>query len=274
MLISALRRYFGAGLVPRPAVVQRAAMRLKTLFFVWLALVTALRADRAQELALIHTEAIGGKKRIAALGALRATGHVVISGGSQVRFSMLAARPARLRLETERGGRTLVQGTDGEEPAWEFDTGTWPPQYRAMNPGVAKTFVGDAEFDDPLVAGESRGFTLDYAGEMMVEGRKLLRVLVTRKHTETFSVLLDDETFFIVMRVEHRESAGGRRLQLVTHYEDFRPVNGVLLPHAITLAIDGKATQQTKIARIEANPEMAEGVFSRPKVAAPAVKAP
>jgi hypothetical protein len=233
-----------------------------------------LQADRAVELALIHTEAIGGLKRIEALKAIRVTGHVATVGGAQVRFTMVAARPALVRLETERGGRTLVQGTDGVEPAWEFDTGTWPPQYRAMNAAVAKTFVADAEFDDPLVAGASRGYTFDFAGEMEVGGRKLLRVLVTRKLADTFSVLLDDETFFIVMRIEHRESAGGRRLQLVTHYEDFRPVEGVLLPHTVTLAIDGRATQQTKIARIEANPEVVEGTFSRPKVTAPAVRTP
>lgn len=233
-----------------------------------------LRADRAQELALIHTEAIGGQKRIEALKSIRATGHVAVTGGAQVRFTMLAARPALLRLETERGGRTLVQGTDAVEPAWEFDTGTWPPQYRSMNASVAKTFVADAEFDDPLVAGEARGYTLDFAGEMVVDGRKLLRVLVTRKLADTFSVLLDDETFFIVMRIEHRESAGGRRLQLVTHYDDFRPVEGVLLPHTVTLAVDGRATQQTKIAKIEANPKLAEGTFSRPKVSAPAVRTP
>ena len=232
-----------------------------------------LRADRVEELVRIHTEAIGGLERIEALKALRATGHVVI-GGSQMRFTMLAARSARVRIETDRGGRTRVQGTDGVDAPWEFDTRTWPPQYVPMEPRAAKTFVADAEFDDPLVAGPARGFTLDFAGEMMVEGRKLLRVLVTHKLAETFSLMLDDDTFLIVMRVENRESAGGRRLQVVTHYEDFRPVAGVLMPHTITLAIDGRANQQTKIAKMEANPEISAETFARPKAVAPAAKIP
>ncbi len=232
-----------------------------------------LRADLAAELARIHVEAMGGARRLEALQSLRATGHVM-TAGAQLRFSFVAARPARVRVETERGGRTLVQGSDGENPPWEFDTGTWPPKYREMSPGSARTFVADAEFDDPLVAGSSRGYTLEYAGELTVDGRKLHRILVTRRLADTFSVLLDDETFLIVMRVEFRESAGGRRLQLVTHYEDFRPVEGVLLPHTITVSVDGKATQQTRIARIEANPALEESVFSRPKVAVPATTVP
>ncbi|MBM3855877.1 MAG: hypothetical protein FJ399_22445 [Verrucomicrobia bacterium] len=234
------------------------------LLGVFLIAAAGLRGDRALEIALIHVEAIGGVKRIEALQSLRAHGHVVTSG-KQVRFTMTAARPARIRLETDAGGRTLIQASDGEEPPWEFDTGTWPPQYREMSAGVARTFAADAEFDDPLVARASRGYTLDYAGELTVDGRKLVRVLVTRKFSETFSLLLDEETYFVVMRVEHRESAGGRKLQLVTHYSDFRPVDGVLLPHTVTLTVDGKATQQTKISRIEANPDLKNVVFVRPK---------
>lgn len=225
------------------------------------------RADQADVLARIHIEAIGGMDRIKALRTLRATGQVV-AAGKQVRFSMVAARPAKVRLETESGGRTLVQATDGVEPAWEFDTGTWPPQYRAMSDATARVFTADAEYDDPLVAGAARGYTFDYAGELMVDGRKLHRVLVTRKLADTFSLLVDDETYFIVMRVEHRTSTGGRKLQVVTHYEDFRPVGGVLLPHQITLAVDGRVSQQTKILRIEANPEVRDELFRRPRAAA------
>jgi hypothetical protein len=233
----------------------------------------ALRADQVDDLARIHVEAIGGRPRILALGSLRATG-TVVANGKQVRFTLTAARPAKVRLETESGGRSLVQAYDGAEPAWEFDTGAWPPTYRAMAETSAKTFVADAEFDDPLVAGAARGYVFDYAGEVEVNGRKLLRVLVTRKMTDTYSLLIDDETYFIAMRVEHRTSAGGRKLQVVTHYEDFRPVDGVLLPHRVIVAVDGRVTQETTIAKIDANPKLKDDSFSRPKISAPVPRAP
>lgn len=236
-------------------------------------LATAVRADRAADLARIHLEAIGGKERVEALSALQASGQA-IAGGKEVRFTLLAARPAKLRLETQKGERSLVQGTDGTEPPWELDTGTWPPKYREMADTSARVFAADAEFDDPLVAGTARGYTLEFAGEVEAGGRKLLRVLVTHKLRETFSVLLDDETYFIVMRVDHRTSPSGRKIQVVTHFDDFRPVAGVLLPHRITIAADGQATQQTKILKIEANPAVAAGAFTRPKVAAPGLQKP
>jgi len=230
------------------------------------------RADQAADIARIHLEAIGGRERIAALVGLRVAGFVVVGDKQRVRFTMLAARPDRVRLETESAGRTLVNASDGVEPPWEFDTGTWPPRYRAMNESAARAFTADAEFDDPLVAGPARGFALDYGGEVEVEGRKLLRVLVTKNLTETFSVLVDEETYFIVMRVEARTSAGGQQRQIITHYDDFRPVEGVLLPHRVTLKVDGRVQQEMTMERIEANPELTEETFTRPKVAVPDVK--
>lgn len=235
---------------------------------VWFALAlgasAAAGADRVADLARIHLEAMGGRQRVEALKALRATG-TVTSGGKRVRFTLIAARPARVRVETENGGRTLVQATDGEEPPWEFGNGSWPPRYQPMRDNVAKTFAADAEFDDPLVAGAKRGFTYEYGGEAELNGKKLLRVLVTRKRIDTFSVLLDPDTYLIVARTEQRHSTFGRVLQIVTRYEDFRPVDGVLLPHEITVSMDGRVTQQTKIEQIIANPKLTDDTFTRPK---------
>lgn len=230
------------------------------------ALGSQARAMPMNDLIRIHAEALGGSQRIEALKALRASGHVV-AGNQRLRFTMYAARPDQVRLETQSGARTLVQATDGKEPPWEFDTGTWPPRYRAMAESNVKTFTADAEFDDPLIAGAKRGYTFDYAGEVEVDDRKLLRVLVTRKMTETFSLLLDARSYLILLRVEQRQTIGGRPSQVVTRFDDFRPVEGVLMPHEITLMIDGKVSQQTKIERIDANPTITADTFTRPKPA-------
>ena len=237
---------------------------LPVLFFLTIAVA---RADQAADIAQIHLEAIGGRQRLAALTGLRMSG-VVIIGNQQMRFMMIAARPNRVRLETQSDGRTLVDASDGLEPPWEFDTGTWPPRYRPMGEAAAKTFTADAEFDDPLVAGPARGFTLEYAGVTEVDGHKVLRVLVTRNLADTFTLLLDEETYFILMRLEERTTAGGRKRQIVTRYDDFRPVDGVLLPHKVTLVTDGRIEQQTIMEKIETNPELTPDTFTRPKAAA------
>jgi outer membrane lipoprotein-sorting protein len=224
----------------------------------------SLHANRIDELVRIHTEAIGGASRIEALKAMRATG-TVSTGGSTVRFTLFAARPNRIRVESQRDGRTLVQAYDGDEPAWEFDTGSWPPRYQDMPEAAARTFVDDSEFDDPLVGGAARGYDFDRVEEVTVDGRKLLRVLVTHRLLLTFSLLVDPETYFIIGRVEQRRNPLGGKSSVITEYADFRPVEGVLLPHRIVLRIDGQVRQKTTIEAIQPNPDVTSETFSRPK---------
>lgn len=69
-------------------------------------LLPGARADRIAEIMEIHVAAIGGRERIEALRSFRAEGHVLSATGAQVKFTMLAARPGQVRVETERGGRT------------------------------------------------------------------------------------------------------------------------------------------------------------------------
>jgi hypothetical protein len=223
-------------------------------------------AETAADLIRIHIEALGGKDRVAALAAVRATGQTY-AGGKRMRFTEIAARPDRVRLETAQGGRTLVQVTDGVHPPWEIDTAKWPPRYRDIEPSVAKTFAADAEYDDPLVAGPARGFTIETGGDMMVDGKRLIRLVVTRKLAETFMLLLDPDTYFIEKRVETRPNPLGGVSHVLTEFSDYRPVDGVLLPHRVRLIIDGKLIQETKFESIEPNPEITEETFSRPLTA-------
>lgn len=217
-------------------------------------------------MARTHVEAIGGMTRIEALRALRAVGKVT-TGGQTLRFRMIAARPNRVRLETEGGGRSLIQAYDGENLPWEIDTAAWPPTHRLMKEAAAAMFTGDAEFDDPLIDSEARGYRLDLAAEGMVDDRKVARLLVTRNGGVPFFLLLDLETFFIVQRIDPRRQASGREAEVVTRYDRFRPVNGVLLPHSVEVSLDGRLVQSTLIESMEANPKTDTGVFRRPESA-------
>lgn len=261
-----------AGACRGAATLRAFGMRGWCLFLTWLVACAVVRADQAADIAKIHFEVLGGKERIEALTAMRASGFV-LAGGKKLRFTLIAARPNKVRIETGAEGRSLVQVSDGVEPPWKYDTGVWPPKYVVMADADAKLLAADAEFDDPLVAGEARGFTFDYAGEVRAgEKKNYLRVLVTRKLIETFSILIDPETYFIVARVEERKSPGGRRVEIVTRYDDYRPVDSVLVPHKVTMVVDGKITQQTVIEAIEPNPTITEETFSRPKVSLPRKK--
>lgn len=222
------------------------------------------RADRAAELAQSYVSAMGGKDRIAALTTMRATGRVLMAG-RELRFSLVAARPNRVRIETQAEGRTFVQGYDGQAAPWQYEVTRRGRTTRAMGEGDAKEFIADAEFDDPLVNAAERGYALDVAGETVIAGgKRVLRLMVTRRLTETYELLIDPETFFILRRVQTRPSPAGREVVIETHYDDFRPVAGVILPHRIAVTINGETKHQTVLDTVEPNPELLGDSFDPP----------
>lgn len=233
-----------------------------TLLFLILVtgVVSASRADFAQDLVRIHTEAVGGRERIDALKALRATG-VTRSERGDLRFVFWSARPNLLRTEVTSGSRTITQGWDGKTEPWLADSQTG--RVTALTGDRAEELKVEAEFDDPLLAGADRRVSLDYGGAVELGKRELLKILVTQNFTEVSFIYLDPTTYLIVRRDVVRRRGDGE-MTLRTNYSDFRPVAGVLLPHRLAVYRNGTQLHETVIERIEANPKLPKGIFEPP----------
>ncbi len=226
-------------------------------------LATAARADFAQDLVRIHTEAVGGRARVDALKALKATG-VTRNERGELRFTLWAARPNRIRTEVSLGLRTSVQVWDGKTEPWRADSQA--RRIVTLGGEAAEEFKAEAEFDDPLLASADRRVALDYIGTVELEGRELLKVLVTRNFTETSFVYLDAATYLIVRTDVVRRRRGGE-VVLRTDYSDFRLVAGVILPHRLVASRNGKQLHETIIERMEPNPNLPAGIFKLPSSA-------
>ncbi len=226
---------------------------------------SSARADFAKDLARIHTEAVGGRTQVDALKAFKATG-VTRNERGDLRFMMWAARPSRIRTEITSGTRTIVQVWDGKADPWRADSQT--RRITIMGGEPAEEFKAEAEFDDPLLAGADRRVSLDYDGAVKLDGRELLKVLVTQNFTETSFVYLDAVTYLIVRSDMVRRRQGGE-VVLRTDYSDFRPVAGVMLPHRLVVSQNGKRMHETVIDRMEPNPKLPEDIFKLPASAKP-----
>ena len=224
-------------------------------------LVAEARADFVKDLVSIHTEATGGRAKLAGLKTLKATG-VTRGAGGELKFVMWAARPNRICTEVTDDKRIITQGWDGEGAPWTADSAT--RQIALLSGERADEFKVDAEFDDPLLPAKGRQVSLDYMGEVELEGRALLKVLVTQNFTMTSFVYLDTTTYLIVRRDVIRRVKGAD-VTVRTDYDDFRSVGGVILPHRLVMTRDGKRVSETVIDRMEANAVMPAGVFAPPK---------
>ncbi len=243
--------------------------RLGQVLLLWLVLLVGgaprLAADFAADLARFGVESAGGVAAHEALRGLRAMG-VISAGGREASFILHAERPARLRIETvgERG--SLVRASDGVHAPWKLEDPLQGP--RRLGRGEERDFLLDAEFDSPLFEHARRGISLDYAGRVVLEGRAYQRLLAVLRHTELVTLFIDEESGLLTRR-EQRKRVGGREVLLVTLFEDFRPVAGVLLPHRIRTLAGEQVLTDARIETLDPNPPLPENFFAPPVPAWP-----
>lgn len=223
------------------------------------------RANEAQVLARIHVEAIGGEQRLNALKSLKVNGHVDIDD-RRLHFTLWAARPNKLRMETRSSDRVLIQATDGVNQPWEMDPEAENPRPSLLTGDEAREFSGNSEFDDPLVDFENRGYTLDYAGTTKWLGRKTHRIFVTRGFVDGFYLLLDAENYFITGKQWTRKTDYGREIQMEIIYSEFRPVSGLIMPHRFITKADDELLYETLLQKVQPNAPLPVEGFSLPVI--------
>lgn len=231
-------------------------------WLLFVALAVVVRADFAQDLARVHVEAIGGAAKVEALTRLRAEGRVLIDG-RKLGFTLWAERPNRVRIETKAEGLHLIQGYDGTGKPWK-QAGP-EALVQPMAEAEAAEFLPDAEFDDPLVNASERGYALDYAGRTSAADGSLLKILVTRRLSDSYLLYLDPVTYYLVRKERERVLPGGRRVVVVTRFDDYRPVAGVMFARRIVVMANERVLHETILSDVDGNPRLRDGWFSAPE---------
>ena len=233
-------------------------MRPFLLFALVVGLACACRAESVADILETHLAAIGGKARVSAITTLKVKGKTRTPDG-EVEFTMYAARPNRVRVETVGKGRTLIQVYDGASAPSMWDSQR--PVWRPMDPLNAHRFVADCDFDDPLVGAVDGVFTADYAGTEVKDGVKQIKLLLTRDQEAPFWIYLDPETYLVTGRVDLRPSPVGGTVRIETHYDDFRLAGGILVPRLVSVTEGNQKIQETTILSIESNAEVPADAF-------------
>lgn len=219
-----------------------------------------LTADLAADLARISVEAAGGAAAHEALRGLRAVG-VTRVGEREASFILYAERPARLRVESLGPNGSLVRAGDGVHAPWRKDAPRSPP--RRLGREEEREFLFDADFDQPLHDFARRGISLDFAGDAVIDGRRVQKILAVVRFTEVVTLYIDEETRLLVRRDQTRR-VRGRETVIETHYSDFRPLAGVVLPWRVKTVADGRVLTETIIETMDANPPLPAGFFAPP----------
>lgn len=217
----------------------------------------AQSADRVLKQSVKAMSGGAGEKALRRVTAWQATGSVTRSrDGASGRFQMAAMRPNLYVFNWEIGGFETSAGFTGKS-SWRRDS----------RDGL-RTLTGEAS-DDLLAEAWLRNrrwldfkkerAKLVYAGAATVNGKAARALALTNMRGSQIKLFFDAASSSLVKE----ELPAGRGAKTV-EYSDYRAVNGLMEPFAMTL-FDGEERYEIRLERITHNPPLDRAIFNFPR---------
>jgi outer membrane lipoprotein-sorting protein len=215
-------------------------------------------AQTVNELVEKHLASRGGAAKWKSIQTQTMTGVATVQG-MELPIIMYAKRPnlVRQELALELPGQpavVLVSVFDGAR-AWSINPLTGSTAAQEVTGAEADATRDQADFDGSLIDYEAKGHTVELVGRVMVGGKQAHHLKVTRKNQPVQHYYLDPDTF-----VELKVATEGA-MASQTELSDYRPVDGILVPHFIRVIADGMVRADVRVDKIEFNPTLADSLF-------------
>ena len=238
---------------------MRSTIRSITPLLLSLAVIAPAAAATLDEVIAKHIEARGGQDNWGKIQSVRITGDYT-AFSKVAAFTLTRARDNSYLLDTKMNGRVVIIGYDGATTWWNnhwFKEGA--QRMTGIDSDVAKA---DAHFVNPLFNYEELGMTAEYLGETEYEGIPALGIKLTRPDGAEETWYLDPSSYLEFARTSPGSDFGQPRPQR-TFYDDFREIEGVMIPYLI------EAQWYTRdrvmhVSKVEINADVDPAMFSMP----------
>jgi hypothetical protein len=203
-----------------------------------------------------YLKAEGGRKALSKVQTLTLQGTFPNADGAPGTFTFYLKSPNRYYCEIVSGTQPLIEAYNGKS-AWQQDAS-----------GAIATLLGkdSAELEAASQYYNSRLLDLKkakiaaaYIGHAQVHGKDALQVELTSVNGLKRELFFDAQSHLLA-----KESAQLQGQSLETFYSDYRPENGITLPHTMELH-RGPAQYQVTLSRAITNAPVGERVFDFPR---------
>jgi hypothetical protein len=228
-----------------------------TPFLMLAILSTPARAQDAEKIIDQYIKAQGGSKLLSKVQTLTIEGTITnATDGKSGTYTVDTKLPNRYYSELVVGDRNVIEAYNGKS-AWH-QTATGEITTLVGVEGAQLEAAGQY-YNSRLVNAKKNKLGVAFVGHAQVRGRDALQIEITTPAGLKREVFFDPQTHLIL-----KESApiGGIEEQIL--YDDYRPVNGLKLPHKIELH-RGDDSYDIAVTRAAVNGAIGERVFDFPK---------
>lgn len=222
---------------------------------------TPAGAQTAADLVAKNLAARGGVERLRAVDGLKITGRMQ-SMGLELPLTIWRKRPNLVRQEMRLHDRAIVQAFDGSR-AWSVNPLAASEAPQEIRGEPAEMMREQSDFDGPLVDYQQKGSAIEVEGPDTVEGKRAVVLKITLKSGRVQRLWLDADTGLEV-KAASEVSQGSRTVTVETLLSDYRPEDGLVMPHRLRTFVDGQLQADVTIDRIDVSPRIDPAIFRMP----------
>jgi hypothetical protein len=214
-----------------------------------------------------NTKATGGRAAIEAVQSIEVNLHIA-DPGFEVDGIYRAARPGRMRIDVQAGGKQVfTEAFDGQN-GWESHDKSEP---EPASPKATVALRHGVELPGKLFGLhelKQRGHHVELVGREKIDGIDYYVVRLTFDDGYTVSLYVDPQSWLITRRRDVRPlhvDVDPTPTTIELRNSDFRKIAGVQFPFASSDADlqTGKILETTRVNSIKVNPPLDESIFKK-----------
>lgn len=189
-----------------------------------------LSAQNLDEIIAKHIEAHGGVAKWDAVSSMTITGRFT-SFSEENEYYAIKTNKGEYYSEHHIGQHKVKEAFDGKQ-GWSDDPWFEVPFPRALSNVEINAFYQKADFFTPFYKYKEKGYKVEYIGEENVDGVDAYAIKLTRTNGLWETWYLSKETYLEVKSAS-MFSDFAMQTPCETFFEDFRTVNGLVIPFFI-----------------------------------------
>lgn len=171
------------------------------------------------------------------------------------------SEPLKLRIEQTILGVQTIIGYDGQT-AWLEQMG----RVMVAPQAIVDSIKASELREDLLLKYKDKGCTVEYLGEVEVEGRTCHRIKLTDKEGNETIYCFDAETYYVIKsEFDAPDERTGQLVKNEVISSDFRSVENMIVAHKTVSFVGGEKLMEAVIQELQVNQGLDDALFSMPE---------
>lgn len=184
--------------------------------------------------------------------------------GQETSFRQIQKRPDKAYMEVLLAdGQIIRQGYNGIS-GWMLASwmNTAEP-VQLLGPDL-KTIKDMGNIEGDLWNWKEKGHKLVLAGTQELGGKQVYRLKLTKADGDIDEMYIDTQSF-ILKKMIRKTSINGSEVEIEIYYDDYRNIDGILLPFKIEQRFNNQTSMVINIKETKFNIEVDDIIFDRPE---------